>query len=226
MFSISNLCSSYSYADIYVANPFSKPNCFKLEQFLTTAQGADALIKSYDGKARIVNTTGNAPKQPQIYVEIPGKTSDEPSVVNVMDSSLESCNKWINDVQLKMPKVSNHAPAENRRNEASPPQWCLPYVAKGKLVQTKIKEAAYNKQFTISVLKLEKPIVILAGVCDGEYLSSQSNVKEIQIKEFDNVMSKYIGKTIEVSGELSNPSVLTDALDVIMYPPVEIQVVK
>lgn len=109
--------------------------------------------------------------------------------------------------------------------DAITPSWCGSIVAKGKLVQTKAKDM-YKKQFTVSVLNLEKPLTIPAGECNGLDLPKLSNVKEIQIKETDNVMAKYVGKTILVSGDLSGPEAPSDVKDVTMYPPVEIQVVQ
>ena len=107
----------------------------------------------------------------------------------------------------------------------TPPRWCQPFTAKGKLEKGKYSHPN-ESVFTFHFLILKKPIAIPAGECEGENIDSPIEVKELQVKEDDKVLAKFVGKTIVVSGMLSNPINAYDVRDAVLYPPFNISVSK
>ncbi len=106
------------------------------------------------------------------------------------------------------------------------PRWCQPFTAKGKLEKGKHSHIGNGSVFTFHFLILKKPIAIPAGECEGENIDSPVEVKELQVKEDAKVLAKFVGKTIVVSGTLTNPINAYDVRDAILYPPLNISVSK
>jgi hypothetical protein len=106
------------------------------------------------------------------------------------------------------------------------PQWCQPFTAIGKLEKGKHTHVGNGSKFTFHFLVLSKAIVIPAGECESERIDGPTEVTEIQVKEDDSVLAKFVGKTIVVSGKLSNPTNAYDVRDAILYPPFKISVSK
>lgn len=87
-------------ADVHLANPFAETHCFKLENVITTQQGANLPLQVYKGKARIVKSIRRTPNtQPEFYVDIPHANANQLYPVIVLETDFKGCEKIIQRVR-------------------------------------------------------------------------------------------------------------------------------
>lgn len=108
--------------------------------------------------------------------------------------------------------------------DISSPQWCQPFTVKGMLKKGNATHPGNGGKFIIHILMLNQPLTIPAGKCDGVDIDSATEVKEIQVKEDDKPLAKFVGKTVVVSGAAGYPENYYDVRDVIVFPPFTIKV--
>ena len=88
-------------ADIFIANPFWKPHCFKVESATTVKDGANVLLGIYGEKAKIVKELKiSSDGKNEIYMDL--FSNDGPVPVVIMDVTKNKCEKWIASVQRQM----------------------------------------------------------------------------------------------------------------------------
>jgi hypothetical protein len=101
------------------------------------------------------------------------------------------------------------------------PTWCKTATVTGTL-RSGTAQHPNGSKVAYYYLALKQPLTIAAGKCEGATVNP-ATVKEVQVKEYPQVMSRFVGKVVSVAGEIALPENAYDVLPVILYPPITVK---
>jgi len=100
-------------------------------------------------------------------------------------------------------------------------KWCENATITGTVQKSTVTHPMNRSKFVVFTLSLKQPVDIAAAECEGSKVA-KANTKEVQVKDEQSVLNKYVGKTITVSGLLMFPDNAYDVRPAILYPPITV----